>query len=110
MVFYNVFHSIFPIFPSFSLNSPIIPPFFPLFFTNKTPILVNTTGAGVGRAISEAIDHPGGGGGEHPGAVACDQVRGGGAGSGSGGAGSGSGWVGVVPLDRGDQCGSNGIR
>jgi hypothetical protein len=23
--------------------------------------------------------------------------------------GSDSGWVGVVPLDRGDQCGSNGI-
>jgi hypothetical protein len=27
---------------------------------------------------------------------------------GGGGAGSGSGWAGVVPLDRGDQCGSNG--
>jgi hypothetical protein len=29
---------------------------------------------------------------------------------GHGGMGSGSGWVAVVPLDRGDQCGSNGTR
>jgi hypothetical protein len=27
----------------------------------------------------------------------------------SGGAGSGSGWVAVVPLDRGEQCGSDGV-
>jgi hypothetical protein len=26
------------------------------------------------------------------------------------GTGSGSGWVAVVPLDRGDRCGSNGIK
>jgi hypothetical protein len=26
------------------------------------------------------------------------------------GAGSGSGWMVVVPLDRGDQCGSNGTK